>query len=67
MPEYLYQEGIAGKVVLYPAVPDNEFRVRFVITSEHGDAQIENAVDAVDAVDAIARLPKSSDQVLENN
>jgi 7-keto-8-aminopelargonate synthetase-like enzyme len=64
MLEYLYQEGIAGKVVLYPAVPDNEFRVRFVITSEHGDAQIENAVDAVDA---IARLPKSSDQVLENN
>jgi len=55
MLEYLYQEGIAGKVVLYPAVPDNEFRVRFFITSEHGDAQIENAVDA------FARLPKSSD------
>ena len=61
MPEYLFQECIAGKVVLYPVVPNNEFRVRFFITSEHGDAQIEKAVDA------IARFPKSSDQVLENN
>ena len=61
MPEYQYQENISGKAVLYPATPDNESRVRFLITSEHSDAQIENAVDA------IARFPKSSDQVLENN
>jgi 7-keto-8-aminopelargonate synthetase-like enzyme len=61
MPEYLYQEGIAGKPVLNPAVPDNEFGVRFSIRSEHSDAQIEKTVDA------IANFPKSSDQVLERN
>ena len=60
MPEYLYQEGIAGKAVLNPAVPDNGFRVLFFIKSEHSDAQIAKTVDA------IANFPKSSDQVLES-
>ncbi len=61
MPEYLYQEGIARKAVLNPAVPDNESRVRLLIKSEHSDAQIEKTVEV------IANFPKSSDQVLESN
>jgi 7-keto-8-aminopelargonate synthetase-like enzyme len=61
MSEYLYQEGIASEAVLNPAVPDNESRVRFLITSEDSDAQIEKTVDV------IANFANSSDQVLESS
>jgi 7-keto-8-aminopelargonate synthetase-like enzyme len=58
MPEYLYQESIACKAVLNPAVPGHDSGVRFFMTSEHCDAQIEKTVDA------IAEFRKSSGQLL---
>jgi 7-keto-8-aminopelargonate synthetase-like enzyme len=61
MPEYLYQENIACKAVLNPAVPGHESGVRLFMTFEHCGAQIEKTVDV------IAEFRKSSDQLLGSN
>ena len=40
----LFQEGINVQPILYPAVPDEEARLRFFITSDHTEEEISFAV-----------------------
>ena len=44
----LFKEGINVQPILYPAVPDNEARLRFFITSDHTEEEIIFTVNKVD-------------------
>ena len=44
MPDYLYQENISGRAVIFPFAPDNGARAHFLINSEYSTAQFETAV-----------------------
>jgi 8-amino-7-oxononanoate synthase len=43
----LFERGINVQAVLYPAVPEDEARLRFFISTLHTEAQIRDTVDAV--------------------
>lgn len=43
----LFERGINAQPILYPAVPDNQARVRFFVNCEHTEAQILKAVEIV--------------------
>ena len=43
------RRGILAHPMVYPAVAQNEARIRFFITSEHSDAQIDHTLDIVAA------------------
>ncbi len=49
----LLHRGIDAQPILYPAVPENQARVRFFITAEHTEAQLVQTIKAVaDCLDA---------------
>ncbi len=50
MAEQLMQAGIDAKPVLYPAVAEEETRLRFFITSSHTEEQIDDTVKTVAAL-----------------
>lgn len=41
----LFKDGINVQPILYPAVPDNEARLRFFITTDHTEAEINETVE----------------------
>lgn len=43
--DVLFKDGINVQPILYPAVPDNEARLRFFITSDHTEAEIDETVE----------------------
>lgn len=43
----LFERGINAQPILFPAVPENEARIRFFITSEHTKDQIERSVQTI--------------------
>lgn len=48
--ERLFESGIVAPPVLHPAVPESGARLRFFLTSEHSEAQIERALDALQSL-----------------
>ena len=53
MSDYLFKRGFNVLPIVYPAVPMNEARLRFFLTSEHSFEQIDQVLDAV--AEGIAR------------
>jgi 8-amino-7-oxononanoate synthase len=45
----LFQQGINAQPILYPAVPEKSARLRFFISSEHSEAQIQKTVEVLAA------------------
>ena len=45
--ELLFNDGINAQPILYPAVPENETRVRIFMTSLHSKEQIRRSVDSI--------------------
>jgi len=43
----LFQYGVNVQPIIHPAVPERSARLRFFLTSEHSEAQIDEAVSAV--------------------
>jgi 8-amino-7-oxononanoate synthase len=54
----LFRRGINAQPILAPAVPEEAARVRFFLTSEHAEAEIDHAVDAV--AEALAEVRRDS-------
>jgi 8-amino-7-oxononanoate synthase len=48
--ERLFESGIVSPPVLYPAVPESGARLRFFITSEHSEAQIDRTLDTLQSL-----------------
>ncbi len=48
--ERLFESGIVVPPVLHPAVPESGARLRFFLTSEHTEAQIDRALDTLQSV-----------------
>lgn len=48
--EALFQRGINVQPIIYPAVPEKSARLRFFLSSQHSDAQIQQAVTTLAAV-----------------
>jgi 8-amino-7-oxononanoate synthase/acyl carrier protein len=46
----LFESGINAQPILYPAVPEDQARVRFFITAAHRPAQIQKAVAEIDRI-----------------
>ena len=42
----LFDEGINVQPILYPAVPEAQARLRFFISSEHTEEQMDKAIEA---------------------
>jgi 8-amino-7-oxononanoate synthase len=53
----LFQRGINVQPVTYPAVPAKTSRLRFFLTTMHGDSDIEAAVDAT--AEEMQRMPET--------
>ena len=45
--ELLFNDGINAQPILYPAVPENETRIRIFMTSLHTKEQIRRSVDTI--------------------
>lgn len=45
----LFQKGINAQPILYPAVPEKSARLRFFVSCEHSEAQIEHTVQVLAA------------------
>ena len=45
----LFQQGINAQPILYPAVPEKSARIRFFISSEHSEAQMQKTVQILAA------------------
>lgn len=59
----IYKRGINALPIIFPAVPEQQARIRFFLTSDHTDEQIDRAVDItaevvkdLDGVDLFASL-----------
>ncbi len=50
----LFERGINVYPILHPAVAEDSARLRFFITTNHGEAQIRNTVSAM--ADELARM-----------
>ena len=62
--EALYEEGINAQPILYPAVPQEETRVRIFMTASHTEEQIRHSVKILaEAWDRIMNGKKSSESV----
>lgn len=48
--EGLFEAGINAQPILYPAVPEDQTRVRFFITAAHSEPQIRTTVDTLAAL-----------------
>ena len=63
----LYERGVNALPIIFPAVPEREARIRFFLTSDHTDAQIDEAVaitrevvDGLKDVDLFAKFRGAS-------
>lgn len=59
----IYKRGVNALPIIFPAVPEQAARIRFFLTSDHTEEQIDRAVDiaadvvgALDGVDLFAKL-----------
>ena len=52
--DHLQREGLEGSIMMFPAVPKNEARIRLFVTSEHTRDQLDRCADIV--LEAAARF-----------
>lgn len=45
--DYLQRQGLEGSIMMFPAVPKNEARIRLFVTSEHTREQLDRCADIV--------------------
>ena len=63
----LFENGINAQPILYPAVADNEARVRIFMTASHTEEQIRHSVEVISQQwRAIAHAPADAHEMAEN-
>jgi len=48
--ERLFEEGVFAQAVAYPTVPKGKARVRAIVTAQHSEAELQQALDAMQRV-----------------
>jgi len=46
----LFEEGVMGTGIAFPTVPEGKARIRLILTSEHTQAQLEQALETIERV-----------------